>query len=71
MDGVQEGVIQARGAAWPFYVWFKEGDQTYCCDVPLDSLLAGTAKAWALELSVAILQLSQTVWTLFMPSKLT
>lgn len=52
--GVQERVIQARGVSWPFYVWFIERDQTYCCDVLLDSLLASTVKAWVLELDIEL-----------------
>lgn len=52
--GVQEWVIQARAVAWPFHVWFKERDQNYYCDVPLDSLLASTVEAWVLELNVGL-----------------
>lgn len=59
--GVQEQVIQAGGVAWPFRVWFKERDQTYCCDLPLDSLLVSTVKVRVLELNVGLSfhQLSQ------------
>lgn len=34
MDGAQVGIIQARGVAWPFHIWFKERDQACCCLVP-------------------------------------
>lgn len=75
MDGAPVGIIQARGAAWPFHVWFKERDQACCCKVPPDSLLASTVKAWVLELHVGlsfyqwnnssdVAALSHRVWTL-------
>lgn len=50
--GVQEEVSQAKVVAWPSCLWFKERNQTYCCDVPTDLLLASTVKDWVMELNV-------------------